>query len=575
MRVFPVTVHCGAILAVVLAVSAAWADEAILHNGSKQEGSLERDAKGRLGFQVPGRTPPLPLRDIQTLRLAPGELTPWRAPAVHRVVLHGEQRLSGELLELDEKELRLRTPWSPRLAVPRTSVRSVSHPPGWVTFWQDDFENDPKAWRLSGAVERANRQRTSGQHGLRLGAAGQSAEFVLPEPLEAGRVGINFFDPGPTASGRWLVEAEFQRPGGPWGVRVVIAGSGERYGVELPEPSRPIARTEGWHRLTLRFARGYLLVGVDDRPLWGSEKQGPGGPLVKLRLLCTSPPGAGAVRGEVFFDDLSLARTAEELPHQVEDGEQDEAWLLPGDQLCGRVLRADARAVELRGRASVRRLPWSEVRGLFLRREAPPPRTTDGEHVRLRLHAAGGGEPDELEGVVAALDAQRLRLQHAVLGDLELERGRVRQLQPLFHGQRIELDNGFHHLGDTGRIVPELRPARAAGPSLRRTFRLDEVPDEVRLVIGVVHLKGPGDGVGAALQRGELRTEVVVNGQRVDYLNRLVDRSSAEPRWLSVLLPRRLLRRGENSLELRQTPQRDTERLESCGILGLAIEVPR
>jgi hypothetical protein len=44
---------------------------------------------------------------------------------------------------------------------------------------------------------------------------------------------------------------------------------------------------------------------------------------------------------------------------------------------------------------------------------------------------------------------------------------------------------------------------------------------------------------------------------------------------LRLPLPVRLLRAGENILELRQTPAHDSERHEDCGLSGLCLELPR
>ncbi|HXG12509.1 MAG TPA: hypothetical protein VNK04_22325 [Gemmataceae bacterium] len=554
----------------------AGADELTLPDGSRRLGRLEMDGKGRLRFAAPGQPVPASLADLD-IRLAPGQLAPWHAAMTHRVTLRGEQHLTGELLELNEKELKLRTPWADRLSVPRRAVVALAHPPGWVTFVNEDFENDLTAWKLTGTPALSDRQQTSGRRSLRIDTPGQAAEYTLTGPLAAGRAGVNFFDPGSTSGVRWLIEAEFARPQGPWTARFIAAADAEHYRFEAPRTAgqaAPVPRTRGWHRLTLRFDRDYLFVGVDERLLWASDKEGPGGPLHKLRLVCVAGPGGSDKQGEGFFDDLSLTRAVDDLPHRAADVTQDEAWLLAGDQLLGRVVRADRHAVELEGWVGRQTFTWGEVRGLFLRRENPPPQTTEGEHVRVWLHAAAGGEPDQLEGVLQSLDDRRLVLRHAVLGEVEIERGRLLRLRGLFHGRRVELDNNFHHLGDPRRVVPELQPARAEGPTLRRTFRLDTVPTGVRLEVQVVHLKGPGDGIGAALERGELRTEVVVNGQRVDYLNRHVGRASEGPRRIRVILPRRSLRAGDNVLELRQVPDSDGRR-ESCGIAGLALELPR
>ncbi len=247
-----------------------------------------------------------------------------------------------------------------------------------------------------------------------------------------------------------------------------------------------------------------------------------------------------------------------------------------GDQLFGQVPHADRQTLDVKGRFGARTLPWGDVRDIYLRREPIPPQTTEGEHVRLWLRSGVAGELDEIDGVVRIFAARRLSVHHPVLGDLELDPARLAQLRWFFQGRRIEVDNGVHHLGR--KLVPTLPAPQPAGLQLRRTFRLGEpMPSEARLVVNVLQLKGPGDGPETArsLERGGLRTEVVLNGRVVDYLNRHGERSSAELRRLSVPLPGRLLRAGENELILRQTEDRQTGRYEDCGITGLVVEIPR
>jgi hypothetical protein len=182
---------------------------------------------------------------------------------------------------------------------------------------------------------------------------------------------------------------------------------------------------------------------------------------------------------------------------------------------------------------------------------------------------------DQLEGVVTKLDEKRLTLRHPDLGDLSIDRSRLARLRRLFYGQRIELDNASHHLGDKDRAVPGLQPRRAEGSTLTRKFRLETVSASTRFIVSVIQLKGPGNGIGPALDRGELRTEVWVNGERVDYLNRLVDRAQVRPQQLTIAVPKKLLRAGDNVLELRQTPEAGTEHYENCGVSELLIEAER
>lgn len=552
------------------------ADDAVLANGKRLHGKLAFGTDQRLRFTADGPAAAPSLADIHDVRFPAAAVIPFRAGTIHTLLLSDDQRLTGVLLGLDDKQISLRTPWDKRLVIPRHAVHGVVQLPGAITFFEEDFENGLKAWKLKGTPDLSDHRASSGRLSLLLATPGQEAEHALSSPLTAGEVAIHFYHPGDTTGARWKVEADFGADPKLQTLAVVVAGVKDTYGVEAPAlggETLRLAPVAGWHQLSLRFSRDYVVAGIDRAPLWSSEKRGLGGPLRKLRLACVAQPGESTVKGEVCFDDLTLARPIVDLPRPANDPGQDEVWLADGDQLFGQLPRADRHTITLLGPFGKRVLPWGAARGVYLRRQTSPPQTTDGEHVRVWLRPAGGATPDELSGVLRGLDDRRLTLHHARLGNLTVERGRLQRLQWLFHGRHIELDNGTFHLGDKDRVVPTLYPPRAQALSVQRKFHLDAVPDKARLVLHASHLKGPADGIAAALERGELRTEVVMNGQTVDYLNRHVERFAREPRRLSVHLPRSCLRAGENVLELRQTPEAGTGHCESCGISGVALEI--
>jgi hypothetical protein len=479
---------------------------------------------------------------------------------VHQARLTDDQRLTGELLVLDADGLRLRTPWAERLAVPRSCLEGVTQLPGRLLIRDEGFEDGLKVWKVSGSPAFSDKHHTSGQHSLVLAAPGQSAAYALPLPLPAGRLGVNFLGPETAAGARWQVEAEFQGPGEPRRVRVTIAGEGDSYDVSAPTPRDEgvrVPRKPGWHRLVVEFGERALLVTVDDALLWFSRR-GPGGPLRQVRLFCAAAGGKAEPRGAVAFDDLTLERSVAVLPGPAEEEGQDDVWLASGDQLFGQVLRADRRGIDLQAAFGRRSFSWAEVRGVFPQRTPRAPQTTEGEHVRVWLRPAEGTEPDELEAVLVGLDDRRLTLRHPGLGDLEVPRARLQRLRPLFHGRRIELDNGSHRLGSRESPVPDARP-RAEGPGVRYTFRLDAPPGEARLVLRLLQREG-----------ADTRTDVVLNGRRVEDLGRRAGGVVRRPLWLVVPLPRGGLREGDNVLEVRQADGRGL-----CAISDLAVEVPQ
>ncbi|MFN4259889.1 MAG: hypothetical protein ACK4RK_11365 [Gemmataceae bacterium] len=252
-------------------------------------------------------------------------------------------------------------------------------------------------------------------------------------------------------------------------------------------------------------------------------------------------------------------------------GQEDEVCLKEGDQLFGQLLRADANTVTLRGRFGEQVFSWDELRGLRARPRSVPARSLSGQQVRVRLYT-GHPRHDELIGVVRGWDERHLHLEHAWLGQLAIERQRLHELRWLGDGQRIAWDDWPHHLGQD--VQADWQPPHPEGTTLRRTFTLSALSTAAVLRLTVSHLAGPRDSprVAQALARGAGRTQVVLNGQVVDYLNRFVERSIADPRPIHVPLPAALLRVGENTLEIRLTAD-SVGRYPNCVVSDLVVEI--
>jgi hypothetical protein len=535
------------------------ADEATLTDGRRLPATLNLEASGRLRFTAADRSDLAP-DHVQHLRFGPETATPFRAGVVHQVRLTRDQRLTGELLALDAGELRLRVPWRDRLAVPRGVLVGVTTLPGQAVLCDEDFEEGLKAWKLTGMPQVTARQHTSGENALLLDAPGQSAAYVLPSPPEAGSAAVNFCVPEEAAGAKWQVEAEFQGSAGARVVGVTVADARNAYAVDAPTPrdaGGEVARRPGWHRLAVEFGPTSLAVTIDDAVLWYSREKGPGGPLREVRLTCAADKGA--VRGAVAFDEFTLTRAVEVLPRPADTAVQDEVWLTAGDQIFGRLTHLDRRGLEVEGRFGKRTCSWAEARGAFPKRPAAPPATTEGAHVRLWLRPAAGSEPDELEGVLHALDERRLTLRHAALGDLEIDRARLLRLKPLFHGKRIELDNGVRHLGEKGRLAPGVQPARAEGPGVEYAVRLEGRPETARMALTLLPMEG--------------RAEVVVNGRVVEDLARYAGPKAQAAVPVRVPLPRDSLKAGDNVIEVRV--REEAGRHGRCVVSEVALELPQ
>jgi hypothetical protein len=549
----------GTVCLLLCALPAA-ADEALLPAGRRVPGTLSLDRSGRLRFTPEGRREGLPAEDFRAVRL-PARPPPFRVAGGLRLHLAGGGHLTGQLLACDDKALTLRTPWADKLTVPRPAAAALTHLPGWRTLLDEDLSSKPARWAFAGAP-------TVGPGGSALRSPGQSLEYRLSSPLPEGRAGVNFRDRGTPSGARWQLEAVFTSPGGERALRVTLAGPSPHYEVDpgtLKGSAPRVKRTPGPHRLVVRFSARSLRVTCDDDVLWYTLDAGPGGPLRRLRLACVEAPKEGPARGGVLFWAFGLERAADETPHPPGDPAQDELWLAGGDQLFGTLTRLDRRAATLRGAFGTRTFPWPALTGCFFRADPPPPRTTDGAHVRLALDSRLAPEPDLLEGALTKLDDRSLTLHHPALGELRVDRRYAREVRPLFFGLRLELDDGHHHLGRAGAADPRLLPARAEGPSWRAPFRLASAPARARLVLSASRPAGP-EGPP---------TEVIVNGRTVGYLNRQAGRPPAAPRRLAFDLPRGCLRAGANALLLRQPPDPDTGRTPHCVVSRIALELPR
>lgn len=520
--------------ALFLLPPAGRAEEALLRDGRRVPVTVTFGA-GRLRLAGPPPTGPISPDETSVVRFTAVPPPSMRTGVVHQLLLPFDQRLSGELLSLDARSAVLRTPWSERLTVPRGAVLGLLPPASGLVVHDEDFEEGLKGWKLTGNAGSSPKLATSGRASLALDQAGQSATWECPAPVASGALGVNVHLPESAGGARWEVAADFA-DSADGAVRVGLAGPGDEYTVTTPVPRQEgvvVKRSPGWHRLEITFSPTSLLIAIDDRLLWFNGDRGAGPGLRRVRFSCVGDKPTGAVA----FDEMTLLRRADALPRPVPAPGRDELWLAGGDQLFGKLVSADRREIAWEDRTPRRTWRWSEVRGVFPARTVRPPRTTTGELVRLRLHPATGPEPDELEGSLTALGAQRLTLDHPALGELSLPRERLRQLQYLYHGQRVEVDNGLHTLAAMPRRGRAL-PVEAAG--LTRLVRLDRRPTSARLTLTV----WPGTSRDA-------RMTVLLNGQRVGDLERHLGDGVRAPRRVTLPLPPGAIQAGGNNLELR------------------------
>lgn len=497
------------------------------------------------------------------------------------------QRLSGRLIAVTKTDVRLgEMAGEGALTVARDGVLSVVQRPGESQVFHDGFETlDTARWVVVGEPEIVADPHAAESHALKVPAGGTSLTHRLDEPFGSGRLELAFHDTGAQASGQqWFVDLTFRGPAGRETIRTVLGWVEESLAVES-SPVGPalavqrLARVPGWHRLSLRFGPERTEVAIDGNEL--AHGKGPGGPLAEVRLASYAAPKArdpGTLAG--FLDDLRLVRFGEPFGLMETDVTQDELRLTTGDQVFGALQSADADTLGLRVDGRETRFRWGEVAGVYLRRKASQGKPVDGLLVRVRWRAAAGNDPrdlNEIEGALVGVTARHLAVATPYAGTVNVPRDLATTMTVLGKARRVVVDPTAHHLGDEiSAVAPILDPPQPEGGVLECVAVLDEVPDGTAwLVLDVVQVVGEAAELpfSGLLKKGELRTNVKINGEPFDYLNRHISTRNEAPERIRLPIPAGLLRPGKNVIRFEQAGiASDPNYLDDLGLLGVALE---
>ncbi|HEV3122094.1 MAG TPA: hypothetical protein VGY53_09335 [Isosphaeraceae bacterium] len=502
------------------------------------------------------------------------------------ILLGIDQKVSGRLEAVDETEVRFESGPSGRpLRVARGGAQGLVQRPGETQVLSESFESiDTTRWAQTGQPSLAAEPRLVGEHSLRLPAGGSTLTYRVSDPVGAGRLEVGFFDTGEREPGqRWFVELTFRSPTGLEPIRAVLGWDDSWLAVLSPQgPSlavQRLARRPGWHRLVVRFdpERTELAVDGDELAHGGS----PGGPLAEVRL-GTQSLGSAAPKASLagYIDDLGLARLSEPVGGLEVDPSQDELRLTGGDQLFGHLKSADPERLLFQIDGKDAMVGWNEVAGVYFRRAPAQSEPIEGLLVRLEWRAAGGNDPrdvDRIEGALAAVSNSAFTLQTPYAGTLAISRDRLLRLEVLGRGRRVVLDPSAHHLGDeVFNKQIKLDPPQFEGPTLEVPFTLERVPPgRAFAVFDVVQVAGESDQLtnSASIKKGELRTNLFLNGRQIDYLNRHVASKNETPLRIRLPIPQGVLRTGRNMLKLEQVgTAKDPKFLDDIGVLHTALE---
>src|SRR5262249_16057877 len=126
----PMRPHATALL-LWLTVLPAVADEALLPDGRRLQGTLSQDGDRWLLLPDVGKDV-IALSAVKRARFKAAPVTPLHAALPLRAVLRDGSQITGGLTELDRKNLVLETAWAGRLSVPRSALAALREPPGWL-----------------------------------------------------------------------------------------------------------------------------------------------------------------------------------------------------------------------------------------------------------------------------------------------------------------------------------------------------------------------------------------------------------------------------------------------------------
>jgi hypothetical protein len=557
-------------------------------DGQSLQGRLAGDVMAGFSFEADGGAKALPVDPgCVILFEGPGPEATDASPPF-RVALGQGQQISGRLGQVDEEGVRfVESSAGGPVVLERPGLRSIVQRLGEVQVIDEAFESlIGSRWSLIGDPEIVDQPRVAGEHSLRVPAGGTSITSHIPLPVAAGRLELAFHDAGEVVPNQqWFADLLFRGPVGPETVRVVLGWAEESLSVESPGgPALAVQRLErrpGWHRLRIRFGPQRTEIAVDGNEL--AHGKGPGGPLVEIRLAShqagRAQPPAGLVG---YFDDLRVVRFAEPVSGLETDPSQDELRLASGDQVFGTLRDAGPDQVRLLVDSREVSLPWSEVSGIHFRRAWQQARAIQGLLVRVEWRAAPGDDPrdvDRVDGALARLTPDALVLETPYAGRLSIPQRRLRRLEVLGRARRIVIDATAHHLGNqTVAGSQPLDPPQPEGSVLERTVELASLPPgPAALTLDVLQVAGEASGLQFAdlVKKGEVRTNVRINGRMVDYLNRHVTSKNETPERIRVAVPEGLLRAGRNQVRLEQVgTESDPDYLDDLGILEMALEFP-
>jgi hypothetical protein len=392
-----------------------------LLDGSRRQGEIRfRDDK--FTFLPAGQAAPLPWQQLDRVESRP---LPAPVPALpfswHAMLANGDH-FACNLLDIESNAMVVDTSWFQGLRVRRTAIRSLERPQGWATWLRQDFAREARGWKQ--LREGNDSLPIVGVGGLELGQAVRRLEFTPEAPSTFGRISLRLRD-SLTPGVVWRLQLGIDGDQSFQALEVKFGGSTP---CELQSPGQKIlhqdVRTGPAILIQLEISPSSLRVVVDGRLASWVER---GFVDARLRSISLKPeaPAEANSHASLVLQEFAIARRFEPLPRPPAHAEQDEVWLESGDQLFGSLRTLDARFVELATPQAPRRIPGSQIRGLYPKPAVVRDVLTPAPW-RLVMLDPADPEPGRLSGAVRAWGEREVVLIHPLLGELKIPRGQVK-----------------------------------------------------------------------------------------------------------------------------------------------------
>ncbi len=405
------------VLATFATVKSARADDAVDWSGKVYRGKLL--VKGETWSFLNEQGKMIPLRELSHIRFNKQSTVLSKAPLTRVLHLSADEQVSGLLQRLDGKKVAFVTAWGQTISLDRTQIRGIGQVAGSLVAWHEDFDTSLNAWQIEGKPKLDPARAFFGKSSLLLTAAGQRAERAWKTPLREATIRFFLHDSGP-ASGMRCTIALLSKPPRIQPPTVVVE-AGAYTCINMQRTFGPVAATTGWHLFAAEISPGRLRVFVDDDCL-GETPLDDAATIQSIR--CGAEAGAklGKEHGKVWIDEVSVTWRVPVLSWPNASKDQDVVWLEHGEQLFGRIVKADSESVTLDAKFGMRNLAWAQVRGILF---AQPNAITPPEPIEVTFRPCAGFPVDRLRVKLIGWKGTALKVVHPLVGELTLESERL------------------------------------------------------------------------------------------------------------------------------------------------------